>query len=146
MTAGDYLLWPVKALVSLVCLTFGIAVLFGEWHWGRPLAAAFFFALGAATWVMLLPEGVRRVMAGILAAGFGGLLLYAAIFHGGLDARYPQDCSTVRRALGCYFMNALHAVGGVTLVRAFWAAFGAVSVFAGVKLARGTLPLPKPWA
>lgn len=138
MDWGDVLLSPVKALLSVVCLLLGIAVLFGgEWNWGRLLAALFFFALGAATWVMLFPSRVRMVLLGLLALSVGAAFVYMALPGWDATIAFPKDCSALRRPLACKVDNLLHAVGGPLLVRASWAALGVVCMVVGVQIIRG---------
>lgn len=138
MDWGDVLLAPVKALLSVICLLLGVAVLFGgEWNWGRLLAALFFFALGAATWVMLFPTRVRMALFGLLAMGAGAAFLYAALSAWDATIAYPQDCSAWRRPLACKIDNLLHAVGGSTLVRTVRAALGVMCIVAGAQVIRG---------
>lgn len=137
MTLGDFVMFPVQFLLSTVCLVFGFAVLFGEWHWGRPLASLFFLGLGMAVWVNLFSRRLRSVLSGLLMVAFGMSLLYVSVLSSSNAFVYPMDCSEWRRPLGCYFGNALHAAGDLPLVRAFWALVGVASLVAGVQFLRG---------
>lgn len=138
MSWGDFFLFPVKLLLSGVCLALGVAVLFGgDLNWGKLLAAAFFLALGGLTWVMMFPARVRRVLVGLLMVAVGVAFLHIAVLAWDGTAVYPKDCSTLRRTLGCSVENLLHAVGGTLLVGAFRAAIGIASVVVGVQVIRG---------
>jgi hypothetical protein len=140
MTWGDFVMFPIQVLLSGICLAMGFAVLFGEeWHWGRPLAALFFLALGMATWTNLFSPRLRSVLSGLLMVAFGVSLVYVSLSLDHAHA-YPRDCSGLRRPMGCYLENALHATGGALLVHAFWALIGVASFLAGVYALRG-----HPW-
>lgn len=145
MSWGDFFLLPVKLLLSGVCLLLGFAVLFGgDLGWGKLLAAVFFLALGALTWVMLFPARVRLVLFGLMAVAFGVAFVYFAVLAWDTTTVYPRDCSALRRALACSIDNLLHEVGGTLLVRVVRAGIGMACVGLGVQVIRGKV---KPhWA